>query len=450
MRLYKTLLAGYLVFILFSAVVAFAAELTAPYKAVVIVPVVDAIAHPFLRLGAGDVNPQYASIPFSPHQPTSSCCRTHQLKKNEQVTVLTVLANEVECRTDAFYYEYASGERDSTFWVLKKNLIPLSAFVAKNIHIPAGITKKATPTTYNQGVLTLTAPWLDVATQELYSVGTRFVRCDKQDTPTHYAFYITDLMLQEKIAFVARAHARVSYPIDYTDSLAAFMKLLREWASLSVPVEIKKQHINKTYRMSQRASEKKAIAEQEVSVIQKPFVKEIIPYVYGGCSYRGRIPAKGFYLAKGTQCGEKSIFWQRCGTYKAPLDGFDCSNMILCAAQIVGMPYYFKNTYALLRGLKELKKDERLEEGDLVWYKGHVLVVSDVKKNLLIEASGYEAGYGKIQEISVDKVFEGIAHFGEVINAFHSGKSVRRLTSKGRRMPLAFKVKIVKLRSMWC
>ena len=33
-----------------------------------------------------------------------------------------------------------------------------------------------------------------------------------------------------------------------------------------------------------------------------------------------------------------------------------------------------------------LKKGEALEEGDLIWYSGHVMIVSDIKKNRLIEA----------------------------------------------------------------
>lgn len=425
-----------------------AGEPAVPYKAVVIVPVADAIAHPLSAFGTHDINLQYASIPFSPQRPSSSCCRTHQLKKNEQVTILTVLPDEVECKTEAFYYECASGKQKSTFWVLKKNVVPLETLTAKHVHIPPGIDKSINPKLYNKNVLTLSAPWLDAFTQEFYSVGTRFSRCAEQDTATHYAVYMCAPELKEKVVWVPKNNARHSYPNHHEKALPVFMQLLREWACMPKPNSMSSK-IRIKARMQQASAAKNDATPTKVSIIVKKRNKEIIPYVYGGCSFRGRIPARGFYVATGMQCGKKSQFWQRHGTFKAPLDGFDCSNMILCAAQIAGMPYYYKNTYALLRRLKDLKKDEPLEEGDLVWYKGHVLVISDLKKNLLIEASGYEAGNGKIQEISVDRVFEGIANFEELLKAFHEVKTVRRLTGKGRRMPGLLKVKILKLRSIW-
>ena len=45
------------------------------------------------------------------------------------------------------------------------------------------------------------------------------------------------------------------------------------------------------------------------------------------------------YARKQVQ-GRAYSYWQRDSLSQRPLAGFDCSALILCAAQIVGMPYY--------------------------------------------------------------------------------------------------------------
>ena len=87
--------------------------------------------------------------------------------------------------------------------------------------------------------------------------------------------------------------------------------------------------------------------------------------------------------------GNKQLtYWDRIGDFEKPLAGFDCSGMILCAAQIAGLPYFFKNTDTLLGNLKPLRPTEELEAGDLVFYSGHVLVVSDLKEEFTYRSSG--------------------------------------------------------------
>ncbi len=404
------------VIVLLFLVAQLAAEPAVPYKAVVIVPVADAVWRPFYRYGARNIPRQYERLPFSPEKPGLSCCRIHQVKKNEIVIILSIVGDEAECKTDSFYYcECSGGKRKNTFWMLKKYLVPLEDLSKKGIHLPPVIDMHRISAEYNRAVLTLLAPWDDSITKQLYSVGTRFLRCRKRDTAKSFAVYVVTDDLQEKISFVPKEAAQIIYPQKHPASRDQFLKLMRSWASAD----------NSDSQLS------------------------IIPYVFGGCSFRGRTPAKGFYQVKGLQCGKSSIFWQRTGSYEPPLDGFDCSSMILCAAHIVGMPYYCKNTYALLSCLKELKVGEELEAGDLVWYQGHVLVVSDLKQDLLIEAVGYDKGYGEVHEIMIDRVFKGIKSFAELIKVSHEGTSVRRLTKKGRALLPPLQIKLLKLRSIW-
>ena len=116
-------------------------------------------------------------------------------------------------------------------------------------------------------------------------------------------------------------------------------------------------------------------------------------------------------LTRALRCAESMLpgrayaYWQRESVYQRPLAGFDCSaSYTLCGTNCWDAVLLLKllATYFLLA---LLKKGEALEEGDLIWYNGHVMIVSDVKKNRLIEAAGYESGWGKVHEIALDKVF---------------------------------------------
>ncbi len=414
---------------------------TLPYKAVVMVPVCDAVKNPLLSPSRTNFVTHYTKIPFSPDSPPAFVCRLYQLKKNEQVNVIALTDKEAYCDTDSFYYYRGSRKSRCTFWIQKKCITPLDLLTSKNLHVPPATDLASRPELYNKDVLTLTMPWYDGITKATYSVGTRFLRSEKEDTRTHYAVYIVTKNLIEKISFVPKEVARVDYPRDYEQARIAFLDLLRAWVHGKQEHEQEKE-VLKPQRTNLNISTKKKSSK-------KSSAQEIIPYVHGGCSFSGKSPAQGFYLSRRVQNGKKLLYWQRLGEYEAPLDGFDCSNLVLSAAQIVGMPYYFKNTHALLRGLKDLKKEQSLQEGDLVWYSGHVLVVSDLKKNLLIEASGYENGHGRLHETSVNKVFKDIKDFPALINAYHSRKKVYRLTKTGRCRPEELRIRLLSLRSLW-
>ena len=355
----------------------------------------------------------YNEFPYAPDKGPASCLRFHQLKFNELVKVRTRLENEVECEVQHFFYRGHDKKEYKTAWVLKRDLVFLNDLPSKTIlaHIPPPYRMNDHVSRYNKNILTLTAPWVERATGNTFSAGTRFVRCPSKDRKNSYAiFVIAGDLLRSTVRYVPRSLALVAYPHNASQAATLFVQLLKGWAH-----------------------------ERD----------GIIPYVFGGCSYNGRIIPRGFSLVSHVRSGEEVSYWQRKNVQLQSLSGFDCSSMILCAAQICGIPYFYKNTFTLCYAMETLKKQESLQAGDIIWYWGHVMVVSDVKKNLLIEAVGYDVGYGRVHEISLDKVFKQISTYPELIAAYHKGAPLERLHSSGRPLKAVYDLKIFTLKSLW-
>ena len=90
---------------------------------------------------------------------------------------------------------------------------------------------------------------------------------------------------------------------------------------------------------------------------------------------------------------------------------------------------------------QELLDGEKLAMGDLVVTQGHVFVVSDVEKSLLIEATGYGDGYGRVHEIALkDRV--DVKNYKELLERRKKNKPTitmfRKDRSKGQ--PREFKI----------
>ncbi len=68
---------------------------------------------------------------------------------------------------------------------------------------------------------------------------------------------------------------------------------------------------------------------------------------------------------------------------------------------------------------------------------------------MLIEAVGYEAGYGRVHEISIDKVFKQISTYAELVTAYQKETPLERLHSSGRPLKAVYEVKLFALKSLW-
>jgi len=380
-------------------------------RALVMVPVADASG---VKIEAMYPRPKnyYAELTQAPDTGVYSCLRIHQPIFNEIVTIREEYkGGEVAVEVSGFFYLDGIHRKRHDFWMLKKDLLPLSSLKQEMLEVlPPSIDYTKSVNDYSQNVLTLSKPWADSCTKYTYSVGTRFVRDQKVDTQDAYGIVFLDTKKKKVVrTTVPKASAVIPQDGSFSDSRQIFLSLLHEWAKQG---------------------------------------DQLVPYVYGGCSFTQTTPRKGFSRVSGKKCGLPASYWERHESPMNPCIGFDCSGMILRAAQIAGLPYFFKNTLALMNYLQPLKLGEPLELGDLVWYSGHVLVVSNLQKNLLIEAVGYESGFGRVHEIPISEAFSDITTFEQLIHAHLTHQSLRRPNSKGQPWRSIVRLKIFKLSSI--
>ncbi len=109
----------------------------------------------------------------------------------------------------------------------------------------------------------------------------------------------------------------------------------------------------------------------------------------------------------------------------------DCSGAVFRAAQIVGLPCFSKNTTTLSLELKDVPENDLPRKGDLIFYPGHVTVVSDCEKNLTLETVGYSAGFGYLQEIELSRIFDKITTYQDLKTACSHKDGLTRKKKSG-------------------
>jgi hypothetical protein len=98
---------------------------------------------------------------------------------------------------------------------------------------------------------------------------------------------------------------------------------------------------------------------------------------------------------------------------------------------MASLPYYFKNTTTISTQVPPLPPHALPEPGDLIVIPGHVMVIADLKNHTLLEARGYPHGYGKVQELPLEKVFKDIATYEQLLAAYRNKKTVYRIDREG-------------------
>ncbi|MCL4361353.1 hypothetical protein M1446_03290 [Candidatus Dependentiae bacterium] len=360
-------------------------------KALVIVPVAD-LAFNSIEKQNKNVQSIYDSFCYAYSWDKSSFLRCHQLLFNELVKIKTVLNYEVEVELSNIFC-HCDGQKMSNFWVLKNNLLFLK-------DLPSAQYLKTIPA-LNLEVLTLIFPHQDPKTKIIFSAGTQFVHLKNEDDEKNYTviFINPKTLKTEKIKI--EKEAAISQTSPNFGSINLFVSILKKWANMK---------------------------------------DGFIPYVWGGTSFCKIHSENKFDLI----CQEDSCYWCRPELEKI-ITGLDCSGLIFRAAQIAGLKYFFKNTFTLSVFLKPLTENEKIKNGYLIYHEGHVMVISDVKRNKLIESCGYCVGYGKVHELPLNKVFKDIENFEQLKKAFFNNEPLIRLDSKGEIFREIKKFKILKM-----
>ncbi len=341
-------------------------------KAVVIsVPVADCIG-----MSAQKIDPScttdsfYDQLPFSPEKGPYSCPRIHQCLFNEMGIICEEKGDELLIEFPHFYC-IVDNKPNSRFW-LKKSSVRALINQEHTTVLPEPLTYQ--DPNDNKLVLTITLPWQDPRSQIWYSAGTRFKRNPDEDTDTSWSIYVFDYKTDSvHTSDVDQFCARIAQPTSLSEAKQFFVSLLRSW-----------------------------IEDAEDS----------LAYVWGGCSYIERYSDE-FDCEKHMRGDTQLLSWQRpCkpGTHC----GFDCSGLVLRAAQIAGIHYFCKNTTTIGHTLDDIPQDKDLEEGDLILIKGHVMVISDLTDNTLIDAYSYRSGYGCLREVPLFDAFEGVHTYADL------------------------------------
>lgn len=360
------------------------------YKAVIIKPVIDLLGNPSQELH--QKLSLYNNLAYASLKNMSLCPRLFQGLYNEIVDVLEEFEHEAHVEYPSCFYQSAQG-KSSSFWTLKKNLLPLDQLDAAKIPQHINYLDKIVP--QSTSVIQLLEPFYDPQQKITYSACTRFVTDTAADNTTDYrAYVINPVKKTVKILIIPK-----KYCFKPTDNKRNdFITILNHW----VPNE-----------------------------------RGFIPYVWGGGSFCYR---KKDAFIKNTQ--QAVTYPHDTNRIKC---GMDCSGMILRAAQMAGIPYFCRNTTAIDLTLEPLKKDDPIEHGDLILFKGHVIVITDVEKNMCIEARGYKDGFGKIQQMPLDKLFKNIHTVDDLKKAYILKQKLQRLDAQGNVCLIIPSIKILKL-----
>jgi len=375
------------------------------------VPVAELVAYPLLQSTKGPFN-SYEKIPCQFFSKTTGIPRLGQLIFNEQVKIVEKKGQEVRVTIPHRYYVSMNNTPlNNGFWMDGSNLYMLDELSKNNLEkIPQPLSYLAR-NNFSENVIVLIEPWtifkesLFSKRHTTYSAGTRFVRTTQhKEQEGHYAVYVFN---PGKRRFEVQDIPHnlcilEDQQRDNSEKRKIFVGLIRRW----------------TYRPNNK----------------------YFAYVFGGSSLVEDVEPQNFALQKaGTH--EKLFFIrphhkeqeQSFNTHYLTQTGIDCSNLISRAAQIAGIPYYAGNTSTIKHELKPLTKDDILEVGDIVGWKGHVIIISSIKNNLIIEARGYEpSAYGIVHEIPLSERFKDINTMQELLDAYFSGKKVARLTKSGK------------------
>lgn len=335
------------------------------------------------------VSKAYLQLPYAEKSGNNASPRTAQLLFNQPVIIKRQKGQEIELEVP--YLPYRFNNRTYTqYWTLASNITKLTD---QNKHSVPLTTRNS---------FTLGKPI--TLKDKTYTAGTRFA-CSKRKnkkTTVHVYNPATELFDKHHLANTLS----LSTPKDFKSKKALFVQLCKQWAD----------HTN-----------------------------GFIPYVFGGISIGERLTDDTYSSKKAAFTQSKpSTFYMRKNNH-TPRQGIDCARLITRAAHMTQIPLYATNTTQLKHTLKPLQKGEFPEDGDVLMWRGHATVISDIKKGLLVEARSYDSGYGKVHEIPFEQQLQGVTSTQKLVDAHFAKKPVQRLNKDGSKSHLIYDLEILKL-----
>ena len=286
---------------------------------VIICPVAD-------LFGQADRAEHFAHMPMPVAGSAEQCPRMHQLLFNQTVELLQETEHAYHIRIPHLYFITAQNTLPhDTYWIHKKCVMPLHALPRhidpKKLFPPViDYHKKDRPTT--TPIITLKQPWYSKTFGFTFSAGTRFI-------------------------------ARTLHKNGYAGIAA--------WHPHKGLVHLR---IPAAYCIPHAQDKQTALCNYNRLLKSHAHEQGFIPYVWGGCSFTYLHPADTLFC----MASDGATYTLR-GDRHVVKHGFDCAGLIAHAAQVAGMPYYFKNTATLAACLKPVAAYHDLIEGDLFGFR---------------------------------------------------------------------------------
>ena len=352
---------------------------TSYQKAVIINPVID-------------MNNSYPAppkeLPIAPGFNQYNCQRAHQGLFNELVSIIDERHNAtdpnksmVEIAFDDIDYK---GDGTSTFWTYKKNILPLNEDT--NLQI---INSIPNPSYGSEPTIVLIWPWNN------FSVGTRFK-------------YISENEIEYGTEFIP------GYIIKYYDhkNNLEIIDTIPQIDALQEYKETPDHHRDLFV----------SIVNQLINRVNIEYPGHAIPYVWGGSSF--------IHTCLSDHYWNDNNAWHR---YKknSIYHGYDCSELIVRMAKIAGIHFPWKTTPAIQAKKRALSETQKLENGDIIWIQGHVMIISDLEKNELIHARGYTSGYGSVHKACLSEVFHNVENYEQLLTMYRTDQPLTLKVKNG-------------------
>lgn len=371
------------------------------------VPVADLVGTPMhkaqeLKLAIQE----YQDQPYAHADKNNVCTRLSQILFNEQVKTLKEVGDELYIEIFHWYHNAGNPpKKQTTYWTHKNNITRFKTLTNDDISkIPGQISFSDQNFRLNN-VITLKDFFHDKKRNLVYSAGTRFIKTAQQNQKKYRSvFAFNPKKNRFEILNLPKTICIEGIITDPYSKRKLFVQILKEWT-------------NQT---------------------------GIIPYVFGGASIGEPFYHNRFKEKKIKHNHTIASFYQR-PTKTEYKYGADCAHTIARAAQIAQIPLFIKNTTTFKQELKPLEENDTIENGDILVWQGHTVILSDIKKGLIIEARGYNHGYGILQEIYLSEQFQNITTIEQLKNAYLTKTPIKRLDKTGKVVQIITDLQIMKL-----
>lgn len=387
---------------------------------------------------AGDEKIEQFYKDFSCSPDTKKCFRAHQGLFNDKLTVVSEKGDFVSVvyPNNSIVYGYDEKEKkfSEVFWIYKNYIAKIKD--VKNSGILNAIPGYFDEKTDGKELVTLIWPFKSIM-GKTFSLGTKFVRekekdkFDEQNNLIEYAILVPDYDNQKLYTDYVKKEDVVLSSADFSD------KYDKKSSYNSNFFDNKNDLDNKNNNEREKGKDRDFLLKRLAFVkvvnnlidrIDKNFNGNVIPYVWGGSSFTNLYDENKFEQKK----DESGSDWQRDGKLEKIYNGYDCSEFVMRMAKVAGLNFPYKITSMIEKFKTGLEKTDKVQDGDLVWVPGHIMIVGSVENNELIESRGYGSGFGCVHRIKLKDIFNGIETYEQLKQVYDDKKPLELIDKFGK------------------